>query len=291
MKTKRTKAKENAKAAPEPAFLPLPAKVNLLVNVFTYDETMGARVAAYIQSIPPSVASHPRVDAVVSSYTHGYPTSRCRNAACKRAKQDGFHYLLMLDDDMWPDLLVGSDPGAKPFLPTALNHALNFGRPCIVAAPYCGGPPEQRVMVMKNVCYAPDLPDGMGFKLSSYTRDEAAVQVGIQQVSALPTGVMLVDLRVLDIVPPPWFAYEYSDAPFDSELASTEDVVFTRNADWLQIPQFVAWDSWAGHCKRYVTGKPRLSPVDNIPLSIHRAYERGWRPTMTFNGEPITATQ
>ena len=142
-------------------------------------------------------------------------------------------------------------------------------------------------MVMKNVSYAPDLPDGMGWKLASYTRDEAAVQTGVGRVSALPTGVMLVDLRVLAVVPPPWFDYEYGDPPFNTTLASTEDVVFTRNADWLQVPQYCAWDSWAGHCKRYVTGKPRLSPVDNIPRAIHDAYERGWRPTRTFNGEPI----
>jgi hypothetical protein len=45
-----------------------------------------------------------------------------------------------------------------------------------------------------------------------------------------------VDLRACDVVPPPWFSYEYDDPPFNTKLASTEDIVFTRNCDWLGVP-------------------------------------------------------
>ncbi len=96
------------------------------------------------------------------------------------------------------------------------------------------------------------------------------------------TGVLLIDLRAIAVLPPPWFSYEFADHPFNTILASTEDVVFTRNLDWLSIPQYVAWDSWAGHDKRYMTGKPRISPVDEIPKSVHKAiFERGWKPPET----------
>lgn len=286
------RAKLTANSLANFQWIPLPEKVNLLVNVFTYDCRMGADIFTYCCQLHNQLRDHPRIENAMVSYTHGYPTTRIRNFAAQKGKTDGFHFLLMLDDDMKPDVNLGTEPGALPFLPTALDFALEHDRvkkkPCIVGAPYCGAPPEQRVMVMKNMAYAPDMPDGLGVKLGSFTRDEAAVAKGIQQVSALPTGCLLVDLRVLDVLPPPWFDYEYGDPPFNTALASTEDIVFTRNLDWLQVPQYCNWDSWAGHMKRFMTGKPRLAPIESIPESIRKAiFERGWRPQCTFDGVPV----
>mgnify|MGYP000007460963 FL=1 len=260
---------------------PLPDKIAVLVNAFTYDKRVGAAVFSYCCGLGPQMANHPRLDRLVISYTHGYPTDRCRNAASAQAKKDGFHFLLMLDDDQVPDLLLGKDPAAKPFFPTALDFALSQPGPILIGAPYCGGPPAQDVMVMKNREYCPDQPGGAGYKMDRHTRDEAAVKTGVEKVAALPTGCLLVDLRVLDALPPPWFSYEYGDAPYNTSLASTEDVVFTRNAHWIGVPQYVTWDCWAGHDKRYVTGKPRLAPVDEVPAAIYQAWSAGWRPANT----------
>lgn len=256
---------------------PLPEKVDVLVNVFTYARQVGADVFAYCCGVGPALADHPRVGKVVVSYTHGYPTDRCRNAACKQARDDGFHLLVMIDDDMVPDVV----PGAKPFLPSAIDFVLAHPGPCLVGAPYCSGPPTQDVLVMKNRAYCPDQPDGLGQRMDKFTRDEAAAATGFERVAALPTGLLLVDLRVLGVLPPPWFSYEFADPPFNTKLASTEDVVFTRNLDWLGVPQFVAWDSWAGHSKAFVTGKPRRCPVDEIPQSVYKAWAAGWRPAVT----------
>lgn len=256
----------------------LPEKVNVLVNVFTYAKQVGADVFNYCCAVGPSLQHHQRVECVQVSYTQGYPTDRVRNAACAQGKRDGFHFLLMIDDDMKPDLLLGSDDSAKEFLPTALDFALAHDGPCLVGAPYCGQPPMQEVMVMKNREYAPDHPEGMGLKLDKYTRDEAAVMTGFRRCAALGTGCLLIDLRVLDVLPPPWFSYEFADPPFNTQLASTEDIVFTRNCDWLGIPNYCAWDSWAGHQKTYLTGKPQPAPVVDIPASIYKAWSNGWRP-------------
>lgn len=256
----------------------LPEKVSVLVNVFTYAKQVGADVFAYCCGVGPQLQNHPRAETVQVSYTFGYPTDRVRNAACRQAKENGHHFLLMLDDDMAPDLLLGKEPGAQPFLPAALDWCLDHDGPCLVGAPYCGAPPAQEVMVMKNREYAPGLPDGMGVKLDKYTRDEAAREVGIGKVAALPTGCLLVDLRVLDVLPPPWFAYEFEDPPYNTRMASTEDIVFTRNLDWLGVPQYAAWSSWAGHVKTFTTGRPYVAPVYDIPTSIRRAWDRGWRP-------------
>lgn len=271
----RAKAKATAERA---RWKRLPGRARVLVTVLTYAKQVGAEVLGWCCKAIPEMQDHPRAEAVAVGYTFGYPTDRMRNAVCKQALAQGYDFLLMLDDDVVPDLRLGSDPDARPFLPTALEYAYAQPGPVVVGAPYTGGPPAQRVMVMRDRDAQPDAPAGWGKKLDSYTREEAATMTGFGRVSALPTGCMLVDLRCLAILPPPWFAYEYADPPFNTVLASTEDIVFSRNLSWLGVPQICAWSSWAGHAKPYVTDKPGLCPVDEVPTSILKAWEAGWRP-------------
>lgn len=266
--------------APKPPTIPkLPEKVNLLVVVFTYSGQCHVDVLTYTHRVAAQLRDHPRVNQVEVAAAHGYPTDRVRNAALLSAKGRGFHFCLMIDDDMAVDFQLG-DPNAKavPFAPTALDFMLAHKGPCFVGAPYTSGPPNQEVVVMKNRERFPDQPDGVGFSIDKYTRDEAAVLEGIHEVAALPTGCLMIDVRSTLIMPPPWFAYEYADAPLNANLASTEDVFFTRNAAWLGVKQYCAWSSWCGHHKRILTNKPRLSPVNEIPDMIYKAWDKGWRP-------------
>lgn len=271
-----------AVVAKKPNHPPLPEKISLLVNVFTYSKQIGADVFVYTHGAHALQRTNPRVSEVAVSYTNGYPTDMVRNAVVKEAKANGHHFVLMLDDDMHPDLGLSStlhrDETAVPFLPTAMDFALKHDGPCLIGAPYCSAPPSQEVLVMKERVRFPNMPDGCGGFLDKYTRDEAALMKGIQRVAALPTGVMLVDLRVLDILPPPWFSYEFKDPPFNTRLASTEDVVFSRNADWLGVPSYCAWDSWAGHVKVWTTSRPVVCPVTGVGRSVYEAYKKGWRP-------------
>lgn len=253
---------------------PLPSKVHVLVVIFTYSKQIGADVYRYSTELPAQMKGHDCLGELEFAYTVGYPTDRCRNAALKGARDAGFHYILMLDDDQIPDCELADDPNAKPFLPTALSFAHQFGHICCVGAPYCAGPPMQEVVVMKNRQRVPGLKSGCGYELSKYTRDEAAVQTGISRVAALPTGCLLIDTRVTDVLSPPWFYYEYADKPFNTVLASTEDVVFSRNLDWIGVPQFCTWDSWAGHAKWFDVLKPQLSPVDEVPNAVHEAWSK-----------------
>lgn len=271
-------------AAVKKGYEPLPEKISLLVNVFTYSKSIGADVFVYTHAAHMLPRTNPRVKEVAVSYTTGYPTDRVRNAVVKEAKANGHHFVLMLDDDMHPDIGLSSplhrDETAVPFLPTALDFAMAHNGPCIVAAPYTAAPPSQEVVVMKERQRFPDQPDGCGGFLDKFTRDEAAVMKGICRVAALPTGVMLVDLRVLDILPPPWFSYEFKDPPYNTQLASTEDVVFSRNCDWLGIPQYAHFSAWAGHCKSWTTGKPVQCPVTGIGQSVYKAFKNGWEPVL-----------
>lgn len=257
---------------------PLPERSNVLVAVFTYARQLGADILTYCTRLYGQMVDHPHLNQLEVAYSFGYPTDRCRNHVVKSARANKFDFVLMLDDDQIPDLLLGKEPGAVPFLPTALDFCYEHKSPCMVGAPYCSGPPGQEVVVMKHREYAPDNLNGCGLKIDKYTRDEAAVLTGIQRVAALPTGCLLADLRAFDVIEPPWFYYEYVDPPYNTLLASTEDVVLTRNADWLGIPQYCHWSAWAGHSKQFVVGKPAASPVADIPRAIYTAWSNGWRP-------------
>jgi len=257
---------------------PHPERVDILVTVFTYDKTFHGDLLTYCTRLYGQMVNHPRVNTVEISYSYGYPTDRARNFVVKSAKENGFDFALLLDNDNTPDLLLGTDPSAQPFLPTALDFALAHKTPCFVGAPYCSAPPAQEVVVMKNREYCPDQLNGCGLKLDKYTRDEAATLKGIQKCAALPTGCLLLDLRAFDVIAPPWFYYEYKDPPYNTALASTEDVVLTRNADWLGIPQYCHWSAWAGHWKDFQVGKPPTCAVNDIPAAIYQAWANGWRP-------------
>lgn len=260
---------------------PHPERVNVLVTVFTYNKRPHAESLVYCTRLYGQMVHHPRLNQLEISYSFGYPTDRCRNFVVKSAREHKFDYCLMLDDDMRFDAQLGHDPGAKPFLPSSLDFALAQPGPVFVGAPYCSSPPTQEVVVMKHREYAPDSPGGMGKRLDKYTRDEAAVARGIERVAALPTGCTLFDLRAFDVIAPPWFYYEYTDPPYNTALASTEDVVLTRNADWLGIPQYVNWDAWAHHLdKDYEVAKPRLCPVDAVPRAIWEGFKAGAKPRL-----------
>jgi hypothetical protein len=259
---------------------PHPERVKILVTVFTYDRTMSAECLTYTAKLFAQMSTHPRCGGLEVSYSHGYPTDRARNYVVKSARENGFGFVLMLDNDMKFDANVGLDPNAKPFLPSSLEFALEQPTPVFVGSPYCSSPPSQDVVVMKHREYLPDMPNGLGKKLDKYTRDEAAVATGIERVAALPTGCLLFDLRAFDILPPPWFYYEYTDPPYNTALASTEDVVLTRNADWLGISQYVNWDAWSNHLKYYEVGKPRICPVDSVPRAIWESYQAGAKPQL-----------
>lgn len=269
---------KKAKGKGKPDWPPLPAKAKVLVNVFTYAGQVGAGAFRYCCKLIPEAQTHPRVEYVAIGDSLGYPTDRVRNGVAKQALDQGYHFLLMIDDDQIPDHLVGVDPDARPFFSTALDFLYAQPGPAVVGAPYTGAPPQQRVMVMRDRDDQPDAPAGWGKRLDSYTREEAAVMTGVTRVAALPTGCLMIDLRCLAVLPPPWFSYEYDDPPHNTRLASTEDIVFTRNLSWLGVPQYCAWQCWAGHDKRYITTKPRPCPVDEVPASIRKAWEAGWRP-------------
>lgn len=201
------------------------------------------------------------------------PITMVRNLAVRSALEKGFDYLCMIDSDMEPDYLVGEDPTAKPFWDVAWEHMMaHRDRPCAIAAPYCGPPPHENVFVFHWANFQSDHPNP-DFKLVQYTREHAAILTGVTEVAALPTGLILYDMRVFKKLAKPWFAYEYAD-DFQSAKSTTEDVYQTRNQSLSGMPVYCAWDSWAVHNKTKRVGKPRILPVDAVGKDMRQAVER-----------------
>ena len=190
------------------------------------------------------------------------PITMSRNRCLEIAKANNADYVLMIDSDMMPDVIPAKDnpilpaglrPG-KPFWEEAWPFMLAHQGPCIVAAPYCGPPPQEAV-------YAFDWEQGEGgaknpnFKLVNVSRFDAAARTGIQRAAALATGLMLIDMRAIERLPHPRFYYEFTDAKHTAK-ASTEDVTFSRDLDAVGVPLYCAWDSWAGHWKPKLVVRP-----------------------------------
>lgn len=234
-----------------------------------------------------------RIGRVVSLCYSDTPVTMLRNRAVQDARRAGADYLLMVDSDMAPDLRF---TGAAPFWDAAWEflmqrRAREHGYevdatvatpdrllasgvvPATVAAPYCGPPPDECCYVFQWASRETGTPNP-NWRLEMIPRESAAIRSGIQEVAALPTGLILYDMRVFDVLPPPWFRYEYED-DVESLKVTTEDVYQTRNASLLGLPQYCAWDSWAGHCKVKVVGKPSIVTRDEVHESLVEAVLRG----------------
>ena len=224
----------------------------------------------------------PRISAVSSKRYDDTPITMTRNRAAKEALDMGVDYLLMVDSDMNPDeMLKLGDPAAKPFWDSSFDYVMaqrdQGGVPCTVASPYCGPPPNSNVYVF---CWEswqnPDQNPQPDHRLEQFSRHEAAQRSGIEEVGALPTGLILIDMRVFRKLKPPWFYYEWSDE-YQQQKASTEDVTFTRDISLLGYPVYCNWDSWSGHHKRICVRKPAIIHADHVKGKLAEAVLNGHR--------------
>ncbi len=264
------------------AFRELPEKVTVLIARLSYSGYERVEIANWLVQTALALHDHPRVANVFHKIMTGYPTPLVRNQVLKICREKRIDFAVMIDDDIVPDVhspdaAVGYDHLAKMrdqsnFFPAALDFALEHPGPCVIGAPYCAGPPEERVLVSRFREKSSDDPNAMtgGLELTCFSRDEAAERTGFEMVSSLPTGLILIDMRTLDTLGAPWFSYEYADH-WESRLASTEDTVFSRNALYLGIPQYCAWSSWCAHVKTKPVGRPRRYPMAAVPAQVEKA--------------------
>ncbi len=232
----------------------------------------------------------PRIKKVESLTYENTPIPMLRNLSVLEARQASCDYLLMVDSDLSPDLpyadmepfwdvawafMMNRRAEEEPWMDANLQVARHPLPPATIAAPYCGPPPDECCYVFQWTTKETDSPNP-NFRLEMVPRELAAIKSGIQIQAALPTGLILYDMRVFDILPPTWFEYEYGDPPFNSRKVTTEDVYQTRNASMLGLPQYCAWSSWAGHMKTKRVGRPSIVTRDQVHFSLREAVLRGY---------------
>lgn len=264
-------------------------KYSLILQRFPYGGREDSECVDWLMETYHRAKLDKRFGRVVTNRLNDTPITMTRNAALVAARRQGYDFMVMVDSDMAPDAeLLAGDTTAKPFFETAVDYALASPKPCVIAAPYLGAPPHENVFVFQwcNLGGTKD-PTAANAILQQYTREHAAILSGVQPVAALPTGLMLIDLRALDKLPHPYTYYEYKGAgPTEcdachqktrgpeTEKASTEDVTFTRDLGLLGVPILCAWDSWAGHNKRYTSRKPRPYTTDVVAAKMREAIGR-----------------
>jgi len=210
------------------------------------------------------------------------PITMTRNRAVLQAREFGVDVLVMIDSDMKPDL---GGPDAKPFFKSSFDFLVDHYHkgPVIIGAPYCGPPPHECVYVFRwqNQQSLNPNPD---FQLEMYDRHTAVKLGGIQECAALPTGLIMYDMRVFELTEPkqegdkPWFYYEYPDI-YQSQKASTEDVTMTRDVSLSGTqrlgynPVFCNWDAWAGHWKPKCVGKPVFIDAKGVSDKLKSSWE------------------
>lgn len=207
------------------------------------------------------------------------PITMTRNKAVEVAKEIGADVLVMVDSDMRPDMY----PEAPKFWDVAFTKLYEHydKGPLVIGAPYGGTPPHENMFVFKWRGFM-NAGEETPFSLDQYTREEAAKMSGIEEAAALPTGLIMYDVRSFDLIEKPYFRYEWTDESA-SEKASTEDVQNTRDISIAGIqqlgynPVMCAWDCWAGHLKVWCVGRPGLLTAEAVSDSLRKAFERGAR--------------
>ena len=230
------------------------------------------------------------------------PITMTRNRCVLMAREFGVDCLVMMDSDMKPDMYMGQSDEVKPFFQTSFDFFANHYAkgPCVIGAPYCGPPPHECVYVFewRNMRTDNVNPD---FQLKMYERQQATKMAGIQPCAALPTGLIMYDMRAFDLTEPktdqdkPWFYYEWSNK-FASDKSSTEDVTMTRDLSLVGTqklgynPVYCNWDAWAGHWKPICVGKPQFIEAKDISSKLKQCWEARIDSTVkTFEVRPTGA--
>lgn len=259
-------------------------KYRLVVQRFPYGSVEHTPCVTWLMEFAQHVTRDPRFDVIFPKPLDDTPITMTRNRSVEIAKRLEADFLLMIDSDMEPDCELGTDPRVKEFWPTTIDFMLKHQGPCVVGAPYCGPPPLENIYVFnwQNMETSP-ANNLNGMKLGQFSREHAFMLEGIQEVAALPTGLIVFDMRGFDRIEPPYFSYEFDGqgprcpgcgepkrGP-ESNKCSTEDVVTTRDLSIAGVPQYCNWDAWAGHRKMKTVRKPRPFTADGVAAKMHDA--------------------
>lgn len=257
-------------------------QVKVMVARFPHGAAEHPDVSDYLIRTVCEMKTDPRISEVLMYRRDDTPITMSRNHCLGAAQENGADFLLMLDSDMSPDSHLSTnqyahrrDPLAVPFWESSFTFLHNRRAkklpPALVVAPYCGPPPIENVYVFQWTNPETSLPDDMPrYALSQFTREEAARMRGITEVAAGPTGLILIDMQMIEKLEQPYTYYEW-DTPEEKAKGSTEDVTFTRDLSLQGYPTFCNWDAWAGHWKMKCVLKPEVLTPADVGRKLKRA--------------------
>jgi hypothetical protein len=256
------------------------------------------------------IAADPRIERVVTKTYNDTPITMIRNRMVVDARDAGCHLLMMVDSDQDPQVHK-DEADHVPFWDAAFPEIYNHYQkgPLVIGAPYCGTPGcGENVYVFFWESHGTRGIDETPVSLEQYPRTIAAQMRGVQECGALPTGLILYDMRAFELIEPSplpvdealelwregkidkgelfsslqpgWFRYEWTTHQA-TKKGSTEDVQNTRDigmAGQLKLgynPLRCAWSSWIGHFKPWCVGRPDMYTAAQATGAFRRAVERG----------------
>lgn len=269
--------------------------VKLMIARFPFGGFERADVTDFLVQTIGKIKSDGRISHVMPIRIDDTPITMGRNRILHEAQQAGADYLMMIDNDMKPDAYhpdnpnrLDMDTSAQAFWDSSFDYLWRLREKDevgVVAAPYCGPPPHENIYVFRWTDHETGRPedDVTNMKLEQFTRYETLYLEGIQEVAALPTGLILMDMKALDLIDHPYTYYEWSDEK-EMHKASTEDVTFTRDLSLAGVKMFCNWSAWAGHWKWKCVGRP--TPITSRVLS--QKFKRAVRREMNVDdGEEL----
>jgi len=266
------------------------------------------QIRQWMMSLGPKMKGDPRIDDEIVEVTRAdTPITMVRNEFVKIARAKQVDVLVMVDSDINPILHEG-EPGIKDFFESSFDFLYNHYSkgPCVIGSPYCGPPHNrgQNCYVFEWQNYG-EQSDEVPFTLEMVPRMMAAKKRGIQEAGALPTGLIMYDMRAFRLIEPSrdrapevleqlmkgkiskdealiklhdgWFYYEWEDQTA-SKKASTEDVTNTRDISLAgqaalgYNPMYCNWDAPVGHWKPWcVPGRPNIHDANSVASSFRKA--------------------
>lgn len=305
-----------------------PRKLNIFFGFPSYGGNGGISsevpdIREWFVEVALEIKKDERIGEIFTKTIGDTPITMVRNRFVTLARRNKCDVLVMCDSDQHPNF-HRQEAGFQPFFPSSFDFLYrHYDRgPVVIGAPYCGPPNGTEncyVFYWDNDGYR---HQETRMRLEKYTREQAWRMRGIQECAALPTGLIMYDLRAFELIEPSrltkrevlakvaagemsfdegyrnltegFFYYEWKDGCCD-EKASTEDVTNTRDISMIgrcklgYNPVHCNWDSPIGHWKPWcVRGRPELYSEEHVGSAFARALERGsykekW---VTLNDEP-----
>jgi hypothetical protein len=295
-----------------------PRKLNCLFSFFPYSGNGGGSgaevpdIRRWYTQLMLKLVKDERIDEIHEVSVTDTPITMSRNRAVLEARQMKCDVLVFVDSDMHPELHLG-EPGIKPFFESSFDFLYDHYEkgPVVIGAPYCGPPGahgSENVYIFEWMSSGDHGEDESMVSLEAVTRPMAARMRGIQPAAALPTGMIMYDMRAFELIEPcldpprrvledlltgkidkqealrrltPGFFYYEWKNNYAAEKASTEDVTNTRDISLAGShvlgynPVFCNWDSPVGHWKPWcVRGRPLIHEAESVANTYARAVLR-----------------